>query len=70
MQLTYYMLGTTTKLVKCCSSSRVVVTLERNILLELKSEINIKTVQKQEDENVKRCRDGMPKSLQKVVGMI
>ena len=36
------------------------------------TEINIKKVQKQEIKikNVKRCRDGMPKSIQKKVGMI
>ena len=66
------MLGTTAKLSKiyAVSSSRVVVTLERNLLIVLGltvTEINIKKVQKQEIKNiknVKRCRDGMPKSIQ------
>ena len=56
-----------TKLSKAISSFGVVVTLERNILLRLRSEINIKKVQKQDlknSKNVKKCRDGMPKSMQ------
>ena len=62
-QLEYYMLGTTTV------SSRVVATLERMyVCLGLTvTEIKIKKVQKQENKNirnVKRCRDGMQKSMQ------
>ena len=56
---------TTTKAV---SSSGVVVTLERNVLLRLRSNINIKKITetrfKKSIGNVKRCRDGMPKSMQ------
>ena len=64
----YYILGTTTNLiVNAVSSSGVVVTLERNILLRLRANCNIKKVQKQDlinIKNVKGCRDGMPKSMQ------
>ena len=67
--LYYYMPGTTTVTVNAISSSGVVVTLE--FLLRLigltVTEINIKKVQKQDlknIKNVKRCRDGMPKSMQ------
>ena len=54
-------------IVNAVSSSGVVVTLERNILLRLRSNCNIKKVQKQDlrnIKNVKGCRDGMPKSMQ------
>ena len=62
----YYMPGT---IVNAISSSGVVVTLEIFFLgLGLTvTEINIKKVQKQDLKNikhVKRCRDGMPKSMQ------
>ena len=65
----YYMPGTTTITVNAISSSGVVVTLEIFFLgLGLTvTEINIKKVQKQDlknIKNVKRCRDGMPKSMQ------
>ena len=62
----YYMPGTTTITVNAISSSGVVVTLEILFLgLGLTvTEINIKKVQKQDLKNVKRCRDGMPKSMQ------
>ena len=55
--------------VNAISSSGVVVTLEIFFLgLGLTvTEINIKKVQKQDlknIKNVKRCRDGMPKSMQ------
>ena len=65
----YYMPGTTTITVNAVSSSGVVVTLEIFFLgLGLTvTEINIKKVQKQDlknIKNVKRCRDGMPKSMQ------
>ena len=61
--------GTTTITVNAISSSGVVVTLEIFFLgLGLTvTEINIKKVQKQDlknIKNVKRCRDGMPKSMQ------
>ena len=61
--------GTTTITVNAVSSSGVVVTLEIFFLgLGLTvTEINIKKVQKQDLKNirnVKRCRDGMPKSMQ------
>ena len=60
---------TTIKTVNAVSSSGVVVTLEIFFLgLGLTvTEINIKKVQKQDlknIKNVKRCRDGMPKSMQ------
>ena len=62
------LLGTTTNLiVNAVSSSGVVVILERNILLRLTSNCNIKKVQKQDFKNIKNvkgCRDGMPKSMQ------
>ena len=45
------------------SSSGVVVTLEIDLCLTV-TEINIKKVQKQDLKNIKRCRDGMPKSMQ------
>ena len=65
----YYMPGTTTITVNAISSSGVVVTLEIFFLgLGLTvTEINIKKVQKQDlknIKNVKRCRGGMPKSMQ------
>ena len=44
-----------------------IVTFERNLLHRLRSEINIKKVQKQDFKNIKNvkgCRDGMPKSMQ------
>ena len=59
----YYMPGTT---VNTVSSSGVVITLEIGLGLTV-TEINIKKVQKQDFKNiknVKRCRDGMPKSMQ------
>ena len=68
--LYYYMpITTTIKTVNAVSSSGVVVTLEIFFLgLGLTvTEINIKKVQKQDlknIKNVKRCRDGMPKSMQ------
>ena len=60
---------TTIKTVNAVSNSDVVVTLEIFFLgLGLTvTEINIKKVQKQDlknIKNVKRCRDGMPKSMQ------
>ena len=62
----YYMPGTTTKL-SMPSVSGVVVTLEIGLGLTV-TEINIKKVEKQDlkknIKNVKRCRDGMPKSMQ------
>ena len=67
--LYYYMPVTTTiKTVNAVSSSGVVVTLEIFFFgLGLTvTEINIKKVQKQDlknIKNVKRCRDGMPKSM-------
>ena len=66
----YYMPGTTTKLSTPFQVLHgVVVTLEIFFLaLGLTvTEINIKKVQKQDlknIKNVKRCRDGMPKSMQ------
>ena len=62
----YYMPGTTTKLP---TPFQVLVTLEIFFFgLGLTvTEINIKKVQKQDlknIKNVKRCRDGMPKSMQ------
>ena len=65
--LYYYMPVTTTiKTVNAIPSSGVVVTLEIfffGLGLTL-TEINIKKVQKQDLKNVKRCRDGIPKSMQ------
>ena len=60
---------TTIKTVNAVSSCGVVVTLEIFFFgLGLTvTEINIKKVQKQDlknIKNVKRCRDGMPKSMQ------
>ena len=67
----YYMLGNTNKLsVLFHLSSGVIVTLERIFFLGLGvivTEINIKTVQKQDLKNIKNvkgCRDGMRKSMQ------
>ena len=60
---------TTIKTVNAVPSSGVVITLEIfffGLGLTL-TEINIKKVQKQDlknIKNVKRCRDGMPKSMQ------
>ena len=50
-------------IVNAVSSSGVVVTLERNILLRLRSNCNIKSTETRL-KNVKGCRDGMPKSMQ------
>ena len=61
----YYMPGTTTKLsMHAVSSSGVVVILAFLGLGLTVTEISIKKVQKQDLKNVKRCRDGMPKSMQ------
>ena len=64
--LYYYMPVTTTiKTVNAVSSSGVVVTFFFGLGLTV-TEINIKKVQKQDlknIKNVKRCRDGMPKSM-------
>ena len=65
--------GTTTITVNAVSSSGVLVTIEIFFLgLGLTvTEINIKKVQKQDlknIKNVKRCRDGMPKSMQTRLG--
>ena len=64
----YYMPGTTTKLRTApFQSPGVAVTLEIFFLGLTVTEINIKKVQKQDlknIKNVKRCRDGMPKSRQ------
>ena len=65
----YHMPGTTTITVNAVLSSGVVVTLEIFFLgLGLTvTEINIKKIRKQDlknIKNVKKCRDGMPKSMQ------
>ena len=58
------------QIVIAISNSGVVLILERNILGRLGltvTEINIKKVQKQDLKNIKnvrRCRDGLPKSVQ------
>ena len=62
----YYIPGSTTKTVNAVSRFGVVVTLEIGLGLTV-TEISIKKVEKQDlknIENVKRCRDGMPKSMQ------
>ena len=51
------------------SSAGVVVTLERSNLLTLRSNCNFKKyrnekIKKTHIKTVKRCRDGMPKSMQ------
>ena len=71
----YYMLGNTNKLSMLFQlSSGVVVTLERNILLGLRCNFNIKKVQKQDLKNIKNvkgCRDGQhAKKYANKVGMI
>ena len=62
----YYMLGATTKLSMPFQVLGLWLHLKEIFFLGLGltvTEINIKKGQKQENENVKKCRDGMPKSM-------